>query len=148
MKRLVLLVLVALALSSLIGCSGGGSKDAVLSSLTSEPAVTALAQQVGVTADQAVGGLGALLSMAKNKVSAEDFTKLTSGLPSAEKYMQAAGGMGIKGDEIKDVINLKDAYKKLGMSEQAVSSFSPAAINFVRSAGGEAAAGVLSSLGL
>jgi hypothetical protein len=34
------------------------------------------------------------------------------------------------------------------MSEQAVSDFSPAAINFVRSTGGEAAAAVLSSVGL
>lgn len=148
MKRCLLLLLIGVLLSSMVGCSGGGSKEAVQSSLTSEPAVTALAQQVGVTADQAVGGLGAILSMAKNRVSAEDFSKLTSGLPSTEKYIQAAGDMGIKGGDIKDAIQLKDAYKKLGMSEQAVSDFSPAAINFVRSAGGEAAAGVLSSLGL
>jgi hypothetical protein len=132
----------------MVGCSGGGSKDAVLSSLTSEPTVMALAKQTGVTANQAVGGLGAILSLAKNKVSAEDFGKLTSGLPSAEKYMQAAGDMGVKGDDIKDAVDLKDAYKKLGMNEQAASDFSPAAINFVRSAGGEAAAGVLSSIGL
>lgn len=148
MKRCLLLLLVSVVLSSMVGCSGGGSKDAVQSSLTSEPAVMALAEQVGVTANQAVGGLGAILSLAKNKVSAEDFSKLTSGLPSAEKYMKAAGDMGVKGDDIKDAINLKDAYKKLGMSEQAVSAFSPAAINFVRSSGGEAAAGVLSSIGL
>ena len=148
MTRPLSLLLVTLVLASLIGCSGGGSKDAVLSSLTAEPAVMELAQKVGVTADQAVGGLGAILSLAKNKVSAEDFSKLTSGLPSAEKYIQAAGSMGVDGDDIKDAINLKDAYKKLGMGEQAVSDFSPAAINFVRSAGGEAAASVLSGLGL
>jgi len=149
MKRPILLILVAVTLSSLIGCSsGGGSKEAVLSSLASEPAVMALTQKVGVTADQAIGGLGAILGLAKNKVSAEDFSKLTSGIPSAEKYMQAAGEKGIKTADIKDIIDLKGAYKKLGMSEQAVSDFSPAAINYVRSAGGDAAADVLTGIGL
>jgi len=147
MKRTLLLILVISLLTSLIGCSGGGSKDAMLSSLTSDPAVQLLAEHAGVTADQAVGGLGAIMSLAKNKVSAEDFSKLTSGLPSTQKYMDAASKMGVKSD-IKDMIDLKGAYEKLGMSEQAASQFTPTAINYIRSAGGDAAAGVLSSLGL
>ena len=147
MKRALPLLLVTLLLSSVIGCSSGGSKDAMLSSLASEPAVTALAEKVGVTADQAVGGLGAVLSLAKNKVSAEDFSKLVSGIPSAQKYMDAAGKMGVKGGDIKTPVDLKEAYAKLGMNEQAASDFSAAAVNFVRSASGEAAASVLSGLG-
>lgn len=147
MKRALTLLLVSLSLSSLVGCSSGGSKDAMMSSLSGEPAVTAMAEKVGVTANQAVGGLGAIFSLAKYQVSAEDFSKLTSGIPSAEKYIQEAGKMGVSTGDIKDAISLKEAYKKLGMSEKAISDFSPAAINFVRSAGGEAAAGVLSGLG-
>lgn len=148
MKRPLMLLLVTLVLASLIGCSGGGSKNGAPSSLASDPAVMALAQQVGVTADQAVGGLGALLSLAKYRVPEEDFSKLTSGMPSAGQYIHAAEAMGINVGDIKDVINLKDAYRKLGMSEQAISAFSPAAVNLVRSTGGEAAAAVLSSVGL
>ena len=149
MKRSFLLLFVTLVLSSLIGCSSsGGSKEVAPSALATDPAITALAEQVGVTADQAVGGLGAVLHMAKNRVSAEDFSKLTAGVPSADQFMQAADKMGINGGDIRDMIQLKDAYTKLGMSEAAVSAFSPAAVNYIRSAGGETAAAVLSTLGL
>jgi ABC-type proline/glycine betaine transport system permease subunit len=148
MKRPLALFFVILLLSSLLGCSGGGSKDALLSSLTSEPVVTALAQQVGVTSEQAIGGLGAILALARNKVSPAEFSTLTAGIPSAEKYIDAADGMGVNTGEVRDMIQLKDAYKKVGMGEQAVSDFSPAAVNYVRTSGGEAAAAILSGLGL
>lgn len=147
MKRALTLLLVTLLLSSLIGCSSGGGTDAMQSSLAGDPAVTALAEKVGVSANQAVGGLGAILSMAKNKVSADDFSKLTSGIPSAQKFIDEAGKMGVDVGSIKDAIQLKDSFTKLGMSEQAVSAFGPAAINYVRSVGGEGAASVLSDLG-
>lgn len=148
MKRYLSSLLVMLVLFSMIGCAGTGGQDAIVSSLANEPAVTALMSKVGVNSTQAIGGLGSILAMAKGKVSADDFSKLTAGIPSADKYIGALGGLGIDSGGIKDAIQLKDAYKKLGMNEAAIDAFSPAAINYVRSAGGDAAAGVLSGLGL
>ena len=147
MKRFLSALLVTVALSSLIGCSSTGGKDAI-SSLSTSPAVSSLVQATGVTADQAIGGLGSILSLAKAKVTPEDFSKLTAGIPSADKYMNALGDMGIKSGDIKTPLDLQAAYKKLGMSDDIQQKFTPAAVNYVRSAGGEAAASVLSGLGL
>ncbi len=147
MKRYLSYLLVVLVLSSALGCSSTGGGSNVASSLASEPAVTSLMSAVGVNANQAIGGLGSILSMAKGKVSAEDFSKLTAGIPSADKYMSALSGLGVDGGSIKDAIQLKDAFAKLGMNETQVNAFGPAAINYVRSSGGEAAASVLSGLG-
>lgn len=147
MKRILALLLVTVVLSSLIGCSSTGGKDA-MSSLASDPIVTSLMQTAGVTANQAIGGLGSILSLAKSKVSAEDFTKLAAGIPSADKYMSALGDMGINSGDIKTALDLQGAYKKLGMNDDTQQKFTSSAVNAVRSAGGEAAASVLSGLGL
>jgi len=147
MKHILSLLLVTVVLSSLIGCSSTGGKDSI-SSLSSDPAVTSLMQSAGVTANQAIGGLGSILSLAKSKVAPEDFSKLTAGLPSADKYMDALSGLGINSGDIKTALDLQGAYKKLGMSDDLQQKFTPAAVNYVRSAGGEEAANVLSGLGL
>ena len=68
MKHILSLLLVTVVLSSLLGCSSTGGKDEV-SSLSSDPAVTSLMQTAGVTANQAIGGLGSILSLAKSKVT-------------------------------------------------------------------------------
>ena len=147
MKRYLSALLVVVVLSSLVACSTTGGKNAI-SSLSAEPAVSALVQATGVTANQAIGGLGSILSLAKSKVSAEDFSKLTAGIPSADKYMGALGGLGVNGGDIKTALDLQGAYKKLGMNEDQALKFSSSAANYVRSSGGEAAASVLSGLGL
>jgi Protein of unknown function VcgC/VcgE (DUF2780) len=147
MKRFLSLLLVTVVISSLCGCSSTGGKNAI-SSLSSEPAVTSLMQTAGVTADQAIGGLGSILSLAKSKVTPEDYSKLAAGLPSADKYIGALGGLGINSGDIKTPLDLQAAYKKLGMNDDVQQKFTPAAVNYLRSAGGEAAASVLSSLGL
>lgn len=147
MKRFLSPLLVAVVLSSLLGCSSTGGKDTI-SSLSSEPAVTSLMQTTGVTANQAIGGLGSILSLAKSKVTPEDFNKLAAGIPSADKYMSELGSMGIKSGDIKTPLDLQAAYKTLGMSSDVMNKFSAEAVNYVRRSGGEAAASVLSGLGL
>lgn len=51
-------------------------------------------------------------------------------------------------ERVKTALDLQAAYKKLGMSDDVQQKFTPAAVNYVRSAGGEEAANVLSGLGL
>ena len=78
MKHILSLLLVTVVLSSLLGCSSTGGKNEI-SSLATEPAVTSLMETAGVTANQAIGGLGSILSLAKSKVTPEDFAKLRTG---------------------------------------------------------------------
>jgi hypothetical protein len=148
MKRHLSFVLVALALSSLLGCSSTGGTDSMKSSLAAEPGISALAEKTGVTPDQAVGGLGLILAMAKNKLPADQFSQLTSGIPSADKYIQSLGGFGVDSGSVKDVVDLRGALQKVGMSEEVATRFMPEAVNMIRSSGGEPAAGILASLGL
>ena len=148
MKRLLSCAFVALALSSMLGCSSTGGSDSMLASLAAEPGIATLAQQTGVTANQAVGGLGSVLAFAKAKLPAEEFSQVSNGIPSADQYIKSLDGFGVKSSEIKDVVDLRTSLQKIGMSEEVATRFMPAAVNHIRSTGGEAAAGILAGLGL
>ena len=49
-----------------------------------------LTNQLGVTSNQAMGGVGSILSLAKERLSGMDFTALTKLIPGADTYMKTA----------------------------------------------------------
>lgn len=61
--------------------------------------VGALTKQLGVTQAQATGGAGALFSLAKNNLSAADFSKISSTVPGMDGFLNAAPKTGQAGAE-------------------------------------------------
>jgi hypothetical protein len=106
-----------------------------------------LGKTLGVSGDQASGGVGSILSLAKNKLSASDYTKVAGALPDSDKYVQKAKDLGAVPDGgITDKSGLDAAYQKLGINPEVAKKFTPAVVDFVGKAGGGEVGSLLSSV--
>jgi hypothetical protein len=114
-----------------------GLKDPLLGMLTS---------QLGVTDNQAKGGVGAILSLAKEKLPAADFTKVANVVPGASKYMDMARSLGAVVGPLKNVAGLNGALGKLGMNTDTIAKFVPAVSNFIGKAGGSTVTTLLATV--
>ena len=83
-RRLVFSFL-ALALLVYPGCAQMQSMG--LSTSATDTLTSLLTSQLGVTSNQAMGGVGSILSLAKERLSAMNFTTLTSLIPGADTFM-------------------------------------------------------------
>ncbi len=128
------------AFLSVSSCSGMNTKG------MTDPLVNILTSQLDVTANQAKGGLGSTLTLAKEKLKAPDFESLTKYVPGTESYMKAARDLGAVTGPINDQTGLQAAYSKLGMSWDKVGKFSQVLSDYVGSEGGEQAQSFLTSL--
>ena len=115
-----------------------------------------LMKQLGISEEQAKGGLGAVLNVAKAKLGS-DFSQVSSLVPGAEDVMKGApnapeagasepaggglmgmiGGMlGVKG--LGDLAGLYAAFTKLGIDAATIGKFIQTILAFVESQGGGA----------
>ena len=110
-----------------------------LSSLTSglkDPLLKAVTSQLGVTEDQAKGGIGSYLTLAQEKLAKGDFDKVAALVPGASKYMESAKKLGAVTGPLKNVAGLNSSLTKLGMKSETVSKFAPTVTNYLGTAGG------------
>jgi hypothetical protein len=114
----------------------GAMKDPLISSLTSK---------LGVTDSQAKGGMGSLLTLAKEKMSGGDFGKLTALLPQATKYMDTAKQLGAVVAPLVNMKGLDGALSKLGMKPETVSKFVPTVTDYIGKLGGDSAKSLLTN---
>jgi len=139
-RSIILTGFLICAFLSVSGCAGMDTKG------MTDPLVKILTSQLDVTANQAKGGIGSTLTMAKEKLPPTDFESLTKYVPGTESYMKAAKDLGAVTGPINDPTALQAAYSKLGMSWDKVGKFSKVLSDFVGSSGGEQAQSFLTSL--
>lgn len=114
-----------------------------------------LTDQLGVTTEQAKGGAGALFDLAKQKLGADDFAKITDALPDVSTLLNSApaveaseaattaksvaGMLGQKGETgaLSELSSLSGAFSSLGMKGDMVGKFAPVIVDWARSQGGE-----------
>ena len=137
--RRVLLPLTVLA--TVTACASGSP----LSGIASNPLVSALTSQLGVSPDQAVGGAGAMLGYAQNKLPADQASAVSSAIPGSSDILKAAGPM-LGGSPLQSLADVQGAFSKLGMSPDMVSKFAPILTDQVSKVAGPQVAGVLGSL--
>src|SRR5262247_4157727 len=99
------------ALKQSVGSAMSGSLSSLLQS------------QLGVTSDQATGGVGSILSLAKDRLAGGDFEKLAGLVPNASSYMDSAKKLGAVTGPLKDVTGLNAALGRLGMTPEVVQKF-------------------------
>jgi hypothetical protein len=130
--------------------------------------INQLTQQLGINQQQASGGLGLIMSLAKQKLGG-DFGSLAQHLPGAENLIQsapqssgaaAAVGGGIGGalgsigglfggktggalGQLGNLALLAGGFKQLGLDAGMIGKFAPIVLNFFQSTGGDAAKGLL-----
>jgi len=137
MRRPIALVLLAAALA-IAGCSSTGSTmDATKSMFASDSLVSSLGS-LGMSPSQATGSLGSLVSLASNRLSPADFSKFSSYLPNADKYLKSAEAAGLLKSPVKDVAGLNNNFSALGVEPNVARGFLSEMSKYFTSKGGDA----------
>lgn len=99
----------------------------------------------GVTPQQAVGGIGALISLTKGKLSADDFTKVATAFPDVDNILKQAEGIGAVTGPITDMAGVDKSFEKLGMDKSLVDQFIPEVTSFATEKGGAEVGSLIAS---
>ena len=134
------------SLIALAGLAGTGCATAGLpSGITSNPLVSALTSGLGVSPEQAVGGTGAMMGLAQNKLSPAQFGSITSAVPGLGEITKAAGPL-LGSTPLSSLTDVQGAFSKLGMSQDTVGKFAPIIGEAISKGGGSQVAGLFTSL--
>jgi len=118
-----------------------------------------LTSQLNVTDKQAAGGVGSILSYAKDSLPKNKYTTLANAIPNADSLIKmapsvsSAGGAmsalsGAMGGSSKagGIASLASQFSSLGLSSDMVGKFVPVIMNYFKGSGKTDAMGILSSL--
>ena len=132
-------LLVVLALGA--GCAS----STPATGLASNPLISSLTSGLGVTSDQAVGGTGAMMGLAQNKLSPDQFSAVSNSIPGLGDITKAAGPL-LGGANLSSVADVQGAFSKLGMSPDTVAKFAPVITSAVEKTAGPQVAGLFGGL--
>ena len=110
-----------------------------------------LGSQLNITPEQAVGGAGAMLGLARNSLSSEDYGQLTKAVPRLDLLSgaNALGGLSGLGDllgsnkgsqsaldkalgnDVQNRSDLDNAFKALGMDTGMIGQFAPLLLQYL-----------------
>ena len=107
--------------------------------------------KLGVTEQQAEGGAGAIFDYAKQKLGAEDFSKVTDALPGvdslidsapqssafADKLGSSVPSLGGQSDSAAGMASLADRFSTLGLDNKMVNEYITVILDYANSEGGE-----------
>jgi hypothetical protein len=136
-RTLISAVLVSIALAA-IGRSSPA--DAALDPFK------ALSSTLGLSKNQAEGGLGSILTLAQEKLEKGDFDKVANAIPGASKYLAKAKSLGAVAGPLKNLEGLKGALGKLGINEETASKFLSSVPEIVSKTGGSDVGKLLGSV--
>ena len=120
-----------------------------LGSLTEQVGLASqIMQSTGVDQTQALGGAGALFGMAKEGMSADDFSKVTNAVPEMDKMMDAVPGLGGGTSTLSSAATVlvgmpkvTAAFEKLGISKDKIALFTPIIISYIEKKAGSLLSG-------
>ena len=132
------------ALTALPAVAGAQSLDSLKGLLSStDPIVGALKSALGVTDNQAQGGLGSLLTLAQEHLAKGDFDKIAQVVPGSQKYLDAAKKLGAVTGPVKNSAGLNSAYSRLGIAPETAAKFTPTVLDTVGKVGGDSVKNLL-----
>ncbi len=116
-----------------------------------------LSSQLGITEEQAKGGSGLLLKMAKEKLGSDEFSKVASSVPGLDDLISSApesggiagalGGLasslGGGAGQLGNLAGLAGGFKNLNLDASLVGKFIPVILSFVQSKGGDSVKNIL-----
>jgi hypothetical protein len=115
--------------------------------------VGAITKELGVTPQQAQGGAGALLGLAKSQLKPEEFSEVASALPGTDRLLSAApavtgaaAGLAGIGGGAMGLASLAGSFNKLGLSPDMAGKMAPILTKFVQDKGASQAASLLSGV--
>ena len=150
--RVPVLGIILLAVLPLVGCAkntastGAATTPSMTSSaaaamgsaaeLAKSPMITALTSGLGVNATQAIAGGGAMLGIASETLSGQDWNKIAAAIPQANALISQSKTLtGITG-KMGSLTNMCGALGKLGLTSEQVTAMKPLMTDFVSTAAG------------
>jgi hypothetical protein len=138
LKKMAIALAGVLVASLSTGCAGmTGGSDQLMKMITSK---------LGVTNNQAMGGVGSELTLAKEKLSSMDFNALAKSIPGSDTYMKTAKDLGAVTGPIGDKAGLQSAFQRLGMQPGMVDKFSGLLSDFAGKTGGDSVKNALAAV--
>jgi len=146
------------AASAISGMKGNEATEAAPTSETAD--LLGALTQLNITPEQAVGGAGAMLGLAKNQLSSTDYSELAKSVPGIDilsgggELGALAGLLGSSGKaaglenalgNVKDTNDLNNAFCALGMDTGMIGMFTPVILQYLGQQG--VGGSLLSSLG-
>jgi uncharacterized protein VcgC/VcgE DUF2780 len=105
-----------------------------------------LASKLGVTQNQAEGGVGSILKLAQEKLSAGDYAQVAKAIPGAQKYLDKAKSLGAYTGALQNMGGLNGALAKLGIPPETSAKFIPLVTDYVGKLGGSKTGALLKSV--
>ena len=139
--RVLHLLVPLVVLWGVVSCAGSNPMSAV----ASNPLISSLTSNLGVSPEQAVGGTGAMLGYAKNNLPSDQFNAVSNAIPGGSEITKAAGPL-VGNSPLKSLTDVQGVFSKLGMSPDTVSKFAPILSDQVSKVAGPQVGGLLSSL--
>lgn len=115
-----------------------------------------LAQQLGVSQQQALGGAGAIFKAAQASMDPQAFTTLSQSLPGMDTMLEAApviqnplsglsSMVGDAGGTLNNATSLAASFQQLNLSPDMIGQFVPVVTDYVRNTSGQVTADLLRS---
>jgi hypothetical protein len=109
--------------------------------------LNSLTSQLGITAEQAAGGAGALFNLAKSRLGSDDYAQLAEAVPDIDNLIAAAPALtdsatgavaNMLGGEsgLGGLATLASSFTELGLSADMISQFTPIVLDYLQKAGG------------
>ncbi|NMY70514.1 DUF2780 domain-containing protein [Pseudomonas sp. WS 5414] len=136
------------AANAIAGMQGGDKAAAAPTSQTA--GLLGTLAQLNVTPEQAIGGTGAMLGLAKNQLSSSDYSQLSQSVPGLDQLSgsNALGSLGALGGllgqssgksagldsalgNVKDTHDLNNAFGALGMDSGMIGQFAPLILQYL-----------------
>ncbi len=145
--------------------SSGEEEGAVAAAPKAAGLLNTLGSELKITPEQAIGGAGAMLGLAKNRLSEPQFSELSKSVPGLDQIAgnSAIGGLnglggllgggsdknalldGLLGN-VKDTDDLNNAFSALGMDSGMIGQFAPIILQYLGQQG--VAGSLLQNLGV
>ncbi|WP_053213223.1 DUF2780 domain-containing protein [Pseudomonas sp. Q12-87] len=136
--------------SAMQGNQAGQGEGAVAAAPKAAGLLNTLGSELKITPEQAIGGAGAMLGLAKNRLSEPQFSELSKSVPGLDQIAgnSAIGGLnglggllggasdknalldGLLGN-VKDSNDLNNAFNALGMDSGMIGQFAPVILQYL-----------------
>ncbi|BBO85819.1 DUF2780 domain-containing protein [Desulfosarcina ovata] len=127
-----------------------------------------LVEKLGVTTEQAEGGAGSIFNVVSNRLSADDFSKVTDALPEVSSLLSSSSsdssssssgssssalggltslmGKSSSTSNLTSVASLASTFSDFGLGSDMVSKFSSVILEYAESKGGSEIASLIGSV--
>jgi hypothetical protein len=131
------------------------SNTASKSDTQSSDLIGMLTSQLGVSDKQASGGVGSILSYAKDELPSNDYATLASAIPNASSLLAMAPksndtvsalGALAGGSSASGMAALASQFSSLGLNSSMISQFVPIIMDYFKGSGSTDAMSILSGL--